>query len=132
MIRLRYPNIAPCEMVFYRTSSARHYYTSLQHPCPPCISLAAPLDCELQSVLVLCLGLHMQPRADAHLLQCPDPSVLPAQGFPHPALPQPHRSALLVSQAALASETRTVSHARAVPRQGSYAAFRAGLVSPSK
>lgn len=61
MIRLRYPNITPCEMMFYRTSSARHDHTSLQHPCPLSVSLAAPPDCELQNSVVLCLGLHVQP-----------------------------------------------------------------------
>lgn len=61
MIRLRYPNIALYEMMFYRTSSVRHYHTFPQHPCPLVLSLAVPLDVELQTALVLCIGLHMQP-----------------------------------------------------------------------
>lgn len=51
MIRLRYPNIAPCEMMFYRISSVRHYHTFPQCPCPLVLSLAAPLDADSSGAL---------------------------------------------------------------------------------
>lgn len=56
MIRLRYPNITPCETMFYRISSARHYHSSLQHPRRLSVSLTAPLDRELPSAPALCFG----------------------------------------------------------------------------
>lgn len=76
MIRLRYPNITPCEMMFYRISSARHYHTSLQHPRRLSVSLTAPLDRELPSAPVLCFGF----TCDLLPSQCPTGLGLPTAG----------------------------------------------------
>lgn len=82
MIRLRYPNITPCEMMFYRTFSARHYHTSLQHPCPLYLS-GSTHWCELQSALVLCLGLQMLPS------WCSSAAISRPLCPPNPGLPTP-------------------------------------------
>lgn len=115
MIRLRYPNTTLCEMMFYRTSSARHYPTSLQHPCPLCVSLAAPLDYELQSALVLCLDLHVQPSWCSSAAM-PRP-LCPSSRAPHSQLcPNPQVCPAGLSGSSNLLTQPPVSRARAVPQ----------------